>query len=289
MLPERCPTNRQLWVLKSWNRFPLPSKTVVLNLGSIETLKFGESASGVRRFWKYEEEKKAHFIFFQLRRDRWMYVWNLWGSVPPTRLRTTALKRHELVEYKTKAEVNIFHLRSFFNFYLTIAFSKRSHPWGVASIHLLWSWHHPVKHFAMGSNTIIVTRKLRKIYYSLHWEPTGWEPGHAKELHLNYKAQAEFTNGMSCETALLSSRSRIGGKLPVRPPLVILLFRLVHHENDDALFSRVVIWTFHMFCHTQPTSSIRTWRSSCKMSSPPPSPSRGPAQRGSKTFSCKWL
>ena len=27
----------------------------------------------------------------QLRRVRWMHVWNLWGSVPPTGLRTTAL------------------------------------------------------------------------------------------------------------------------------------------------------------------------------------------------------
>ena len=33
----------------------------------------------------------THILFFQQRRLRWMHAWNLWGSEPPTRLRTTAV------------------------------------------------------------------------------------------------------------------------------------------------------------------------------------------------------
>ena len=35
-------------------------------------------------------KKKSYFIFYK-RRIRWMSIWNWWGSVPPTRLRTTGL------------------------------------------------------------------------------------------------------------------------------------------------------------------------------------------------------
>ena len=34
-----------------------------------------------------------------------MHVWNLWGSVPPTRLRTTALKRGAAAVRRTTATV----------------------------------------------------------------------------------------------------------------------------------------------------------------------------------------
>ena len=40
-------------------------------------------------FWRH------HILFFQLRRVRWMHGWNLRGSVPPTRLRTTGLRQVE--------------------------------------------------------------------------------------------------------------------------------------------------------------------------------------------------
>lgn len=35
--------------------------------------------------------RKKYILFFQLLKVRWMYVWNLWGSLPLTRLRTTDL------------------------------------------------------------------------------------------------------------------------------------------------------------------------------------------------------
>lgn len=38
-------------------------------------------------FWR------NHISFFQLWRVRWMLGWNLWGSVPPTRLRTTDIEK----------------------------------------------------------------------------------------------------------------------------------------------------------------------------------------------------
>ena len=70
-------------------------ESVVLNLGSLEPQGFGESVSGVRRQKilsnKSKKKKFTIHLFFQLRRVRCKHVWNLWGSVPPTRLRTTEL------------------------------------------------------------------------------------------------------------------------------------------------------------------------------------------------------
>ena len=59
---------------------------------------------GGKRFWAIKVKKKfsTHILFFQLRRVRWMHAWNLWGSVPPTRLRTTALAPRTLVVFAVK-------------------------------------------------------------------------------------------------------------------------------------------------------------------------------------------
>ena len=50
---------------------------------------------GGKRFWAIEVKTikfTTHILFLQLGRVRWMHVWNLWSSVPPTRLRTTAVE-----------------------------------------------------------------------------------------------------------------------------------------------------------------------------------------------------
>ena len=44
-----------------------------------------------KRFWAIKVKFTTRILFFQLRKVRWMLIWNLWGTVPPTRLRTTAL------------------------------------------------------------------------------------------------------------------------------------------------------------------------------------------------------
>ena len=72
-------------------------RAVVLNLGSIEPQGFGESVSGVRQQEILSNKSKkikfsTHILFFQLRRIQSMHVWNLWGSVPPARVRTTGLE-----------------------------------------------------------------------------------------------------------------------------------------------------------------------------------------------------
>ena len=49
---------------------------------------------GGNRFWAIKVKKqqiKTHILLFQQRRIQWMHVWNLWGSVPRTRLRTTVI------------------------------------------------------------------------------------------------------------------------------------------------------------------------------------------------------
>ena len=49
---------------------------------------------GGHRFWPMNVKTikfTTHILFLQLQRVRWMHAWNLWGSVPPTRLRTTGL------------------------------------------------------------------------------------------------------------------------------------------------------------------------------------------------------
>ena len=71
---------------------------MVLNQGSIEPQGFGESVSGVRRqeILSNKSLKKSLRQTFYISNyegfDEWsMHIWNLWGSVPPTRLRTSDL------------------------------------------------------------------------------------------------------------------------------------------------------------------------------------------------------
>jgi len=72
------------------------TRSVVLNLGSIEprgSVSQFQGFSG-RISWAIKIKYikfMIYILFFQLRRVRWIHVWNLWGSVPPTRLRTTGL------------------------------------------------------------------------------------------------------------------------------------------------------------------------------------------------------
>ena len=87
-------------------------KPVVLNLGSIEPQGFGESVSKVRRqkILSKKDKKKftSHILFLQLRRVRWIHTWNLFGSVPPTRLRTTDISDYKIVVYYGE---NLLHKR----------------------------------------------------------------------------------------------------------------------------------------------------------------------------------
>ena len=79
-------------VIRLYSNFPIDLeatfKPVVLNLGSVSQFQ----GFGNKRFWAMKIKYKkfiTHILFFQTRRVPWMHVWNLWGSVPTTRLRTT--------------------------------------------------------------------------------------------------------------------------------------------------------------------------------------------------------
>ena len=78
-----------------WSSFHT-SNTVVLNPGLIEPQMFGESVSGVwwQENWAIEVKKNSRHAFYFSNYEgideSWKHVWNLWDSVPPTRLRTTA-------------------------------------------------------------------------------------------------------------------------------------------------------------------------------------------------------
>ena len=98
-------------------------RPVVLNRGPIEPQKFGESVSGVRLQEILSNKSKknripdAHTLFFQLWRVWWMHLWNLWGSVPPTRLRTIGI---DIAKY-CSCRLQIFHGSIFGNYGVILA------------------------------------------------------------------------------------------------------------------------------------------------------------------------